>query len=174
MRGVSTWCEPQVRDRSAPDEKRPRALALLALGADKHAEAREHSLYRLITVSESLQSLHVEVRRAEACLNAFVRNNEDMAALYLSHRRSEGVGRATEDHQEVGLRPSPATAALPCPERCPIAVGALRCAERMVRSHAPAELRSGRLTELSSGRLAICAPSWVGRWSSSSRTTLPS
>ena len=36
-----------------------------ALGADRHSREREHALYRLLTLSESLDSLQVQVRRKE-------------------------------------------------------------------------------------------------------------
>lgn len=97
---VQTSLALAVRD---PGSSSRRGLGLLALGADRHAEAREHALYQLITLSENLDSLQVEVRRAQACLDGLLQNDEDMAALYLSHRQAEGVARATEQHQEVEL-----------------------------------------------------------------------
>jgi Mg2+ and Co2+ transporter CorA len=74
-----------------------------ALGADRHSREREHALYRLLTLSESLDSLQVQVRRSEACLDAIMRSDEDMAMLYLSHRRSVGIGRALDKHEEVEM-----------------------------------------------------------------------
>ena len=93
-----------VRDRGAEHQRsRRRSMGLMSLGADKHAEAREHALYQLITLGEALEALQVEVRRAEACLDALLRADEDMAMLYLSHRRDEGERRAVADHEEVEL-----------------------------------------------------------------------
>jgi len=50
------------------------------------AQEREQALYRLITLSASLASLHVEVRRVEASLEGLSRSDDDLACLYLSGR----------------------------------------------------------------------------------------
>ena len=97
-----------VRDRGAEHQRSRdrggrRSMGLMSLGADKHAEAREHALYQLITLGEALEALQVEVRRAEACLDALLRADEDMAALYLSHARDAGERRAVADHEEVEI-----------------------------------------------------------------------
>ena len=89
-----------LRRASSP---RKRSLGLLALGADSHAEEREQALYRLITLTQSLEELQVDVRRSEAVLEALTRSDEDMAALYLSHREAQGVGRAVSEHHEVEI-----------------------------------------------------------------------
>lgn len=41
-----------------------------------------------------------EVRRAESGLEALLQSDEDMAALYLTHRAAKGSGRAIDQHAE--------------------------------------------------------------------------
>jgi len=91
-----------TRDRRL-EQRRPRSFGLLTLAADAHAEAREEALYQLITLGDALSSLGVEVKRAETTLEALLRSDEDMAALYLSHRKQRGEARPEKEHVEVEL-----------------------------------------------------------------------
>ena len=56
----------KVRDRGDETQRRRRSMGLLSLGADKHAEAREHALYRLITLGEALEALQVALTTLHA------------------------------------------------------------------------------------------------------------
>ena len=67
------------------------------------SSATEHTLYRLLTLSNSLGALEVDVRRTFAALTALLGNDEDMATMYLSHKAMEGEQRPVEEHTEVEL-----------------------------------------------------------------------
>ena len=75
-------------------------------------EGTEHTLYRLLTLSNSLGALEVDVRRTFAALTALLGNDEDMATMYLSHKAMEGEQRPVA-HQSRSPRRRTA-AALPC------------------------------------------------------------
>merc|ERR1712232_424520 len=53
----------------------------------EEVQGREHALYRLLVLSNGLQNLEVDVRRAESCLSTLISTDEDMAGMYLSHQR---------------------------------------------------------------------------------------
>jgi len=58
-------------------------------------------MYLLLTLSNDLAELEDEVRRAERDLSQLLASDEDMASLYLSHRKAIGTGRAINEHSEV-------------------------------------------------------------------------
>eukprot|EP00440_Ansanella_granifera_P030310 gb/GFBE01032931.1/.p1 GENE.gb/GFBE01032931.1/~~gb/GFBE01032931.1/.p1 ORF type:complete len:494 (+),score=106.57 gb/GFBE01032931.1/:1-1482(+) len=64
---------------------------------------REHALYRLLMLSNSLSALEVDVRRQYTCLDQLLKSDEDMAAMYLSYRRASGSGRNVADHEDMEL-----------------------------------------------------------------------
>lgn len=87
----------------AQDVSYSHGLVMLSLAADGQAESRERALYQLITLSDALSALELEVKRAETSLEALLKSDEDMAALYLSHRARRRAARPTDDHSEVEL-----------------------------------------------------------------------
>ena len=48
-------------------------------------------------------ALPAQVRRTNTVLDSLMRSDEDMASLYLSHRKTIGEARHIADHQEVEL-----------------------------------------------------------------------
>ena len=66
-------------------------------------QAQEHALYTLLTLSNSLQALDVEVSRLEGSVSGLLSQDEDLAMLYLSHRSAHGAARPTHQHSEVEI-----------------------------------------------------------------------
>ena len=64
--------------------------------------AREDALYRLLTLSKSLGQLDLDVKSSNDALSTLLASDEDMAALYLSHRAA-GASRPIDQHTEVEL-----------------------------------------------------------------------
>jgi len=88
FRSAGSETELRVGDFLVPSQKRVK---------------QEHMLYKLLMLSNSLSALEVDVRRHEACLESVLSSDEDMAAMYLSHRRDSGSDRKVSDHQDVEL-----------------------------------------------------------------------
>ena len=63
----------------------------------------EHALYRLLTLSNSLAALELDVRRTFTALTTLLGSDEDMSALYLSEAARTGAARPVERHEEVEL-----------------------------------------------------------------------
>ena len=64
--------------------------------------SREDALYRLLTLSKSLGQLDLDVKSSNDALSTLLASDEDMAALYLSHRAA-GTSRPIDQHTEVEL-----------------------------------------------------------------------
>ena len=66
-------------------------------------EAREASLYRLLTLSRSLSALALDVKRSSAALAQLLSSDEDMANTYLTFKQQSGSGRSIDQHTDVEL-----------------------------------------------------------------------
>lgn len=98
---LSALIATALKARAAADTQRLSVRDFLAPSLTR--ATREHALYKLLMLSNSLAALEVDVKRHESCLENLLKSDEDMAAMYLSYRRDSGNERKVSDHEDVEL-----------------------------------------------------------------------
>ena len=103
---------------ATPSLSRVRALPADLCVAAGFYQAREQSLYRLLTLSRVLSALALDVKRSAAALAQLLGSDEDMAGTYLTFQQSTGGFRSIDQHTDVELMLESCTQSPACMPVC--------------------------------------------------------